>query len=167
MLPIELRRVLDVNEKDAIEFFIDEQIGQIAMKKYRSIDSCLLCSEISVDMVYFKGKQVCRSCINEVPNTPLSPVNIPESIKESQREVAVSSAKPSPSEKWKQSLIPGRKAEKPKTNRDEQEEKIQKLLELHRKEPKLGIMQMAERIDVDVYDLNTMIRKLKNRGEWK
>lgn len=41
VLPIELRRTLDINERDSIEIFVDG--NQIVLKKYSP--SCIFCGE--------------------------------------------------------------------------------------------------------------------------
>ena len=51
VLPIELRRNLDINEKDALEIYVDED--KIILKKYEP--ACIFCNQ-SVDTVVYKGK---------------------------------------------------------------------------------------------------------------
>ncbi len=58
VLPIELRRVLDLNEKDPVEIFVEED--RIILRKYQS--SCIFCGNVN-DVVKFKDKNVCRECI--------------------------------------------------------------------------------------------------------
>jgi len=61
VLPIELRRTLDIEEKDALEIFVEGET--IILKKYQP--ACIFCGELK-DVVSFKGKNVCKSCINEM-----------------------------------------------------------------------------------------------------
>ncbi|MGN2369889.1 AbrB/MazE/SpoVT family DNA-binding domain-containing protein [Clostridium cagae] len=61
VLPIELRRTLDIEVKDSLEIFIDG--GQIILKKYEP--SCTFCGQAK-DVVNYKGKNVCESCLNEI-----------------------------------------------------------------------------------------------------
>ena len=61
VLPIELRRTLDINERDSIEIFVDG--NQIVLKKYSP--SCIFCGEAD-DVREFKGKLVCSKCIGEL-----------------------------------------------------------------------------------------------------
>ena len=61
VLPIELRRNLDINEKDALEIYVDED--KIILKKYEP--SCIFCNQ-SVDTVVYKGKNICASCLAEL-----------------------------------------------------------------------------------------------------
>ena len=50
VLPIELRRNLDINEKDALEIYVDED--KIILKKYEP--ACIFCNQ-SVDTVVYKA----------------------------------------------------------------------------------------------------------------
>lgn len=59
VLPIELRRVMDIDKKDALEIFVDGE--QIILKKYQP--ACHFC-ENAKDVESFKGKNVCKSCID-------------------------------------------------------------------------------------------------------
>ncbi len=61
VLPIDLRRTLDIEVKDSLEIFIDG--GQIILKKYEP--SCTFCGQAK-DVVNYKGKNVCESCLNEI-----------------------------------------------------------------------------------------------------
>jgi len=57
VLPIELRRTLDINIKDALEIYVDRE--KIILKKYEP--ACVFCG--SADNVqYFRGKLVCQEC---------------------------------------------------------------------------------------------------------
>ncbi len=57
VLPIELRRTLDIAERDALEIFVSEDT--IMLKKYQP--SCIFCDG-SKNIITFKGKNVCASC---------------------------------------------------------------------------------------------------------
>ncbi len=61
VLPVELRRTLDIAEKDALEIYVDG--GAIVLKKYRP--NCIFCDSIR-DVAVFKGKNVCRKCLREL-----------------------------------------------------------------------------------------------------
>jgi len=61
VLPIELRRTLDIAVKDALEIYVDE--GTVILKKYEP--SCIFCGD-SVDVISFKGKNICPKCLNEL-----------------------------------------------------------------------------------------------------
>lgn len=57
VLPIELRRTLGIDEKDALEIYVDED--RIILKKYEP--ACVFCGNAS-NVQIFKGKNVCREC---------------------------------------------------------------------------------------------------------
>ena len=61
VLPIELRRTLDIAEKDALEIYVEG--SSIVLKKYRP--SCIFCDSTK-DVVVFKGKNVCPKCLREM-----------------------------------------------------------------------------------------------------
>lgn len=61
VLPIELRRTMDIGVKDMLEIFVDDD--QIILKKYHP--SCVFCSDAR-DVVPFKGKLVCKQCLAEI-----------------------------------------------------------------------------------------------------
>ncbi len=64
VLPIELRRTLDIAEKDALEIYVEG--SSIVLKKYRP--SCIFCDSTK-DVVVFKGKNVCPRCLREMKST--------------------------------------------------------------------------------------------------
>lgn len=61
VLPIELRRTLDIAQKDSLEIYVEG--NQIILKKYEP--TCIFC-ENSRDIVSFKGKNVCPACLKEL-----------------------------------------------------------------------------------------------------
>ena len=58
VLPIELRRTLDIGEKDALEIYVDGET--IVLKKYAP--SCVFCSDTKSVMKY-KDKNICAACM--------------------------------------------------------------------------------------------------------
>ncbi len=58
VLPIELRRVLGIGEKDPVEIYVEED--RIILKKYN--DSCVFCGQTK-DIKTYKGKNVCSKCV--------------------------------------------------------------------------------------------------------
>ena len=57
VLPIELRRTLDIAEKDALEIYVDSD--RIVLRKYEP--ACIFCG--SADCITnFRGKNVCKQC---------------------------------------------------------------------------------------------------------
>ncbi len=63
VLPIELRRTLDIAQKDSLEIYVDE--SAIILKKYQP--SCIFCNNAN-DVVNYKGKNICKSCLEELRN---------------------------------------------------------------------------------------------------
>lgn len=62
VLPKELRISMDINKKgDSVEIFIDDD--KIILKKYQP--ACVFCGNAD-DVVYLKGKLVCKKCIAEL-----------------------------------------------------------------------------------------------------
>lgn len=59
VLPIELRRNLNIDKCDSVEIFIDEE--KIILKKYEP--SCIFCGNAD-NVTLFKGKLVCFDCLN-------------------------------------------------------------------------------------------------------
>lgn len=64
VLPIELRRTLDIAEKDALEIYVDG--GSIILRKYKP--SCIFCDS-SKDVIQFKEKNICPKCLRELSGT--------------------------------------------------------------------------------------------------
>ena len=61
VLPIELRRNLDIQEKDALEIFVDED--KIILKKYQPAD---IFSGSMDDLIDYKGKKISKATIIEL-----------------------------------------------------------------------------------------------------
>lgn len=61
VVPIELRRTMDIEEKDAMEIFVDGD--RIILKKYEP--ACIFCGNADV-VVNYKGKNICRACADEL-----------------------------------------------------------------------------------------------------
>lgn len=57
VLPIELRRTLNIAIKDALEIYVEGD--EIILKKYEP--ACIFCGE-GKDLTSYKGKNVCRHC---------------------------------------------------------------------------------------------------------
>ena len=58
VLPIEMRRTLDIGEKDALEIYVEG--SSVILKKYKP--SCIFCDSAK-DITVFKGKNVCPKCL--------------------------------------------------------------------------------------------------------
>ena len=61
VLPIELRRNLDINEKDALEIFVDDD--KVILKKYEPTD---IFTGSMDDLIDYKGKKVSVQSIKEL-----------------------------------------------------------------------------------------------------
>ncbi|MFY9175256.1 MAG: AbrB/MazE/SpoVT family DNA-binding domain-containing protein [Peptococcia bacterium] len=57
VIPIELRRTLGIDEKDALEIYVDQE--KIILKKYEP--ACVFCGNAN-DVQHFRGKLVCNEC---------------------------------------------------------------------------------------------------------
>ena len=58
VLPIEIRKTLDIEQRDALEIFVDQD--RIVLHKYQP--ACIFCSQVD-NIVYFNGKRICASCL--------------------------------------------------------------------------------------------------------
>lgn len=57
VIPIELRRTLGIEEKDALEIYVDNE--KIILKKYEP--ACIFCGN-AADVQHYRGRLVCREC---------------------------------------------------------------------------------------------------------
>jgi transcriptional pleiotropic regulator of transition state genes len=57
VIPIELRRTLGIDEKDALEIYVDSE--KIILKKYEP--ACVFCGNAD-DIQNYRGKNVCKEC---------------------------------------------------------------------------------------------------------
>lgn len=63
VIPIELRRTLGIEEKDALEIYVDAE--KIILKKYEP--ACIFCGNAD-NVKHYKNKIVCEECINQMRN---------------------------------------------------------------------------------------------------
>ncbi len=61
VLPIELRRTFSIEEKDALEIYVDE--STIILKKYEP--ACIFCNDAS-NVTNYRGKNICQACMDEL-----------------------------------------------------------------------------------------------------
>jgi len=61
VLPIELRRTLDIAEKDALEIYVDG--ATIILRKYEP--ACIFCDSAK-DITVYKGKNICNDCLSQL-----------------------------------------------------------------------------------------------------
>lgn len=61
VIPIELRRTLGIEEKDALEIYVEGE--HIILKKYEP--ACIFCDDAR-DIVTYKGKNICKECLKQL-----------------------------------------------------------------------------------------------------
>ena len=61
VLPIELRRTMDIAEKDAIESYVDG--ASIILRK--SEPTCIFCGDAK-NVINYRGKNICPNCLKEM-----------------------------------------------------------------------------------------------------
>ena len=61
VLPIEMRRTLDIAEKDALEIYVDGD--DIILRKYQP--ACIFCDNMK-NVVSFQGKNICPDCLEKL-----------------------------------------------------------------------------------------------------
>ena len=71
VLPIELRRSLNINERDTLEIFVDDE--RIILKKYEPAD---IFTGSMDDLIEYKGKKVSKESIIEM--APMANLKISE-----------------------------------------------------------------------------------------
>lgn len=67
VLPIEVRKLLDIKEKDELEIFFDEENGRIIFEK--ASKWCLKCSSTKNLKEIKPGFYLCQSCIDALRST--------------------------------------------------------------------------------------------------
>ena len=61
VIPIELRRIFDIEVKDALEIFVDGD--QIILKKYEP--ACIFCDDAK-DVIKYHDKSICKRCLSNL-----------------------------------------------------------------------------------------------------
>ena len=61
VLPAEIRQSMDIQVKDAVEIFTDE--NRIILQKYHP--ACIFCNNAD-DIVYFNNKRICTACLEKI-----------------------------------------------------------------------------------------------------
>lgn len=64
VMPIELRRSLDISEGNSLEIFTENE--DIILRKYEP--GCIFCGD-SLNVKNFKGKTICTKCLKEMKGT--------------------------------------------------------------------------------------------------
>lgn len=63
VVPIEIRRLLEIEPKDEIEFLLDDDM--LVLRKYEH--TCIFCAS-NRELVAYMGKNICTSCIQKMNN---------------------------------------------------------------------------------------------------
>lgn len=63
VIPIELRRTLQIEEKDALEIYVDGE--KIILKKYEP--ACIFCGNAE-GITIFEDKNICQECLEKMKN---------------------------------------------------------------------------------------------------
>ena len=61
VLPAEIRQSMDIQVKDAVEIFTDE--NRIILQKYHP--GCIFCKNVD-NVVYFQDKRICAECLEKL-----------------------------------------------------------------------------------------------------
>ena len=61
VLPVEIRRRLDIAERDEVEFYLEDD--RVVLKKYEP--SCVFCAS-SCNLVNYHGRNICMECIHQL-----------------------------------------------------------------------------------------------------
>jgi transcriptional pleiotropic regulator of transition state genes len=61
VIPIELRRTLDIEIKDPLAIYVEDD--RVILMKYNP--SCVFCGDAK-EIINFKGKNICKSCIEKI-----------------------------------------------------------------------------------------------------
>lgn len=80
VIPMELRRTLGINEKDALEIYVNDE--QIVFKKYKPSMACALTGEVSDDNIKVADGKIVLSregaqlLINELQSSMKEPIGV-------------------------------------------------------------------------------------------
>ncbi|MFW6386473.1 MAG: AbrB/MazE/SpoVT family DNA-binding domain-containing protein [Bacillota bacterium] len=61
VIPIELRKTMNIDKKDPMEIFVEED--RIILKKYEP--ACIFCGSAD-ETIEFKGRIICRECMENM-----------------------------------------------------------------------------------------------------
>lgn len=63
VLPVELRKTMNINIKDPLEIFVEGK--QIILQKYE--ESCFLCGNNDKNLlIFYRERNICKNCIKEI-----------------------------------------------------------------------------------------------------
>lgn len=66
VLPVELRKTLDIGDKDDIEIAVEGDT--VVLRKYRP--ACVFCNDVH-EIGVFHGKNICMNCLRELKQIPI------------------------------------------------------------------------------------------------
>ncbi|MFF2532404.1 AbrB/MazE/SpoVT family DNA-binding domain-containing protein [Brevibacillus sp. NPDC058079] len=161
VLPAELRRTMNIRERDSLAFYVDEEKKQIILKKYNG-DACIFCGKVKENITYFKNKLICFDCIKDMPQELQQEKDgfITNELKMDIRENEEKNVIFPISMSLETSEIKRRKNRKG-------EESLMRLVDVLRRNPSLKQVQMAKLVGVSTPYVNIMIKELKARGVWQ
>lgn len=61
VLPIELRRTLEIEERDLLEIMLEDD--RIVLRKFQP--TCIFCGA-EEDLLEYRGKRICGKCLKEI-----------------------------------------------------------------------------------------------------
>ena len=61
VIPIELRRTMDIALRDTLEIFVEDE--KIILKKYHP--ACIFCND-DRDVIHYKDKLICKRCLEQL-----------------------------------------------------------------------------------------------------
>lgn len=61
VLPIELRRTLEIEERDQLEIMLEDD--RIILRKYQP--TCIFCGA-ETDLLEYRSKRICSKCLKEI-----------------------------------------------------------------------------------------------------
>ena len=61
VIPIELRRTMDIGLRDTLEIFVEDD--KIILKKYHP--ACIFCNDAR-DVIPYKDKLICKNCLEQL-----------------------------------------------------------------------------------------------------
>lgn len=59
VLPIEIRKTMDIKDRDGVEIFIED--NKIILKKH--VPACIFCGSVD-NVTYIKEKLICKDCFD-------------------------------------------------------------------------------------------------------
>lgn len=66
VLPVELRKTLDIGDKDDLEIAVEGD--RVVLRKY--CPACIFCDSAK-EVGVFRGKNICMNCLHELQQVPM------------------------------------------------------------------------------------------------